>query len=397
MRWFAIFPDLPIAVLIVLAQLASAMLSSGHSDLAGAYQALVQWDGYWFGSIVENGYDVPIEQTTDTPGNSAFFPGYPIAVRAMIATTGWPVHFALPATAQLSCVIFWWGLLTLMRCHKVVACWRLLALGLFACHPCAFFLVASYSESQFLAAVIWFVIFCQRPGTFGVVAAIVCGVVLTGTRTVGLPLVVYPLVQWSLDQSRNKVGFRRAVVITLLSCLGFVAYAIYLQIAHGHWNAFTHTQRIGWNVQPDLFVFFRLETYNHKYVEVIDCHKDIGALNRMAFVLTLAHFMVLIMLEVVALLRGIPGYRVRLPLLYLAFALFVIPCTTHIARGYGSMARLALAWHALMPVIMAHHLQIGALKQNRFWVVPIIIGGAFWGLWVQWPTVCKYTSGFFVG
>ena len=43
----------------------------------------------------------------------------------------------------------------------------------------------------------------------------------------------------------------------------------------------------------------------------------------------------------------------------------------------------------------AYALILAEVKGDRR--LPIIIGGAFWGLWVQWPTVCKYTSGFFVG
>ena len=63
------------------------------------------------------------------------------------------------ATSQAACWIFWTYLLVLLARWQVsapVACGGVIAL---AVHPAAFFLVAGYSESLFLTAMIGFVFY----------------------------------------------------------------------------------------------------------------------------------------------------------------------------------------------------------------------------------------------
>ena len=171
---------------------------SGRSDPAEAWGALCQFDSYFFRNVIEAGYHFPAEPYFEHAGNVAFFPGYPLLARGLVAVTGLPTEAALLITAQLASVGFWIYFLLLLRCWKVPVVASAACVALVVGHPAAFFLVCSYSESTFLTALAGFVYWSGRTGPTAAVLAALHGFVMTATRLVGIPVAAYPfLMAWS--------------------------------------------------------------------------------------------------------------------------------------------------------------------------------------------------------
>src|SRR5262245_899681 len=62
----------------------AACLCSGRGDPQAAYEALAQWDNRFYESVAAHGYQPPASWTGPPKTNSlAFFPGYPLAGRAV--------------------------------------------------------------------------------------------------------------------------------------------------------------------------------------------------------------------------------------------------------------------------------------------------------------------------
>src|SRR5579871_5290306 len=101
-----------LGLLLTLLQVSGACLFSGRGNLHEAYLSLCQWDSFWYGTIVDGGYNaIP---NNHGEANVGFFPGYPLLTRQMQALTGLPTGEALLLTAQLSCWVFWSYLLLLL-------------------------------------------------------------------------------------------------------------------------------------------------------------------------------------------------------------------------------------------------------------------------------------------
>src|SRR5919201_3387943 len=153
---------------VTVAQLAIAVfLLAPEGPLSYRYSSLVQHDSYWFANIIERGYQTivpPISQKTMEISNVAFFPAYPAIAAVLRYGLRIETDKALLVTAQAATVGFWsyfflfcqkWDLSPTLRFFG--------ALSILA-HPAAFFLVAGYSESLFLMAVVCFFFFCGRGG-----------------------------------------------------------------------------------------------------------------------------------------------------------------------------------------------------------------------------------------
>jgi Mannosyltransferase (PIG-V) len=178
-----------------------------------------RWDAGWFERIARGGYD-------ESDASAAFFPGYPIAIRAITVVS--PLDETAAAllisnAAFLGALIVLFALTTYEFSPEVARRTVLLL----ACFPASFFFLAAYSESMFLfASVLCF--WWARRGAWG--RAALAGLIAALTRSVGVLLVPALLVEaWSEPTDRRG----RAVACSLIPLLSPVAYAGYWLIRSG--------------------------------------------------------------------------------------------------------------------------------------------------------------------
>ncbi|MFY0524569.1 mannosyltransferase family protein [Archangium gephyra] len=180
----------------------------------------VGWDSSWYMRIAEEGYRF-------TPGEQssvAFFPVYPLAIRA-VEVLG-PNVYQAGVLVTLLC-----GPLALMlflrwarfRVEEPLA---LQAALLLALYPFTFFLYGvMYSDALFLLLVVGAFLLLEK-GHLG--PAVLLGVVATAARPVA-PAVVLGLLARRLEWKRER-GERWTALdfLPLLSALGFILYMLYL-------------------------------------------------------------------------------------------------------------------------------------------------------------------------
>lgn len=205
-------------------------------------QALAHWDAGWYGEIAAHGYWIHAGQQSPV----AFFPLYPMVVRAVLMTglNRW-------IAAELVTLVFGvLGLVLFSRWARKVrpddapgAEWLLLL------YPFSIYLFGIvYSDALFLSCAVGAFLLLEkgRPGW-----AAVCGALACLCRPVA-PGVVVGLLARSLEL-RRRAGGRVQVwdLVPGLAGLGLVAWMSYLQANFGDPLAFMHVQGVaGWDQPP---------------------------------------------------------------------------------------------------------------------------------------------------
>src|SRR5262245_38755054 len=110
-----------LGALLVLGQLAFVYSQSSGVSFRVAYRELFQFDCYWYGNIALEGYALAPPGRHRNQINVAFFPGFPLLVRALRNASGLPLEVAVVLTAQLACWGFWTYFLLLLRRWQVPA------------------------------------------------------------------------------------------------------------------------------------------------------------------------------------------------------------------------------------------------------------------------------------
>ncbi|WIB01015.1 MULTISPECIES: mannosyltransferase family protein [unclassified Curtobacterium] len=201
---------------------------------------LAQWDSVHLAEIARHGYDA--DST-----NTAFFPGYPLAARAVATLLGpWspdPVALALAVVAGIGGLV------------ASVLLWRLVdtssgvraaevATALFVLGPYAVFLHASYAESCFAAAAIgaWYAATRDRWLLAGVLTAVAGAIRPNGLFLLAAIVVLYVV--------RRRAAGRRLVAWPALGLAtgvaGFLGYMLYLWTSTGRWDTWSRAQGSGW-------------------------------------------------------------------------------------------------------------------------------------------------------
>src|SRR5438552_9447759 len=201
-------------LLLTLAQIAVAVcLLAPEGPLSYRYSTLIQHDSYWFENIVDRGYQTivpPMNHKMMEVSNVAFFPAYP----AIAALLRHGLHFdtgnALLITAQAAAWGFWsYFFLFCVLWNLSPALQFLGALSIVA-HPAAFFLIAGYSESLFLMALVGFIYWSSAEGRAAKVWAASHGIVMSATRIVGIPCAAFPVVRSVLAKGWSGLREPRA-------------------------------------------------------------------------------------------------------------------------------------------------------------------------------------------
>ncbi|MGI9088404.1 MAG: mannosyltransferase family protein [Chthoniobacterales bacterium] len=202
------------------------------------WNLLFRWDAGWYGAIVRSGYDYAPGQES----RAAFFPLYPLCLRALCWLTG----ASTPLAGFLLSNLFLLGSAILL--HRLVTIdfpqpsrvpartvWLLLLT------PVTFFHSAVYTESLFLFLSLGAFLAARKQNW---AIAGVAGALLSATRANGI-LIALPLFWEAAVEAWRRPDFRwartlRACAWLLLVPLGLAGFCVYLYFRFGDALAFVH-------------------------------------------------------------------------------------------------------------------------------------------------------------
>src|SRR3954471_12663216 len=192
-----------------------------HSIAAPLMSPLARWDSVWYLQVADSGY-------AGSTARAAFFPLYPLLVRA-VGTVFGGSHAALLVAAYLVSLAAFLAALVLLYRLTELELGRPLArpaVLLLAVFPAAVYFGAPYSESVFLLLAVG-AFYAARTGHWAWAGA--CAGLASATRSAGLLLVLPLIVIWWGTRPRRGAD----AAWLLLAPLGIAAYAAWLGIAGG--------------------------------------------------------------------------------------------------------------------------------------------------------------------
>jgi hypothetical protein len=190
---------------------------------------VARWDSVWYLAIANDGYPA------DDPRRAAFFPLYPLLVRAGAAVVGHPiVAGAVVSVGCFAVALVLLHRLTALELGPAAASMTVWALALF---PAAVFHSALYSEALFLALSVA-TFYAARTGRWA--WAGVAGALGAATRSAGVVLVIPLVVMWlSAEGGARRRG--DAAWIALVPA-GLAAFCAALWLGGGDALAPVHAQ-----------------------------------------------------------------------------------------------------------------------------------------------------------
>ncbi len=185
-----------------------------------------RWDARYYLTIAAHGYPA------HAPGVRAFFPGYPLVVRAVHVLTGGLLTYAQTAClVSMTTFVTAAGLLYRLVAIRFTARTALISTLAFCWFPTSVFFLAPYSEALFALEILAVATLCDRGKWWW--AALVAGYAsATSPESVALTgaLVIAALVA--------RRGLQRTVGYALAGSFGAVAFVTYLGIRFGKPLAF---------------------------------------------------------------------------------------------------------------------------------------------------------------
>jgi len=368
------FPPWLAGLSVTLAQLAVAVfLLAPDGSFSFRYSSLVQHDGFWFENIVDRGYQTivpPINHKVMEVSNVAFFPAYPALASALCSVFRIESETALLLVAQLAAWGFWSYFFLFAERWKLSGRLRFFGALVMPAHPAAFFLVAGYSESLFLMALLGFMYWSSGEGRAARILAAIHGIVMSAARIVGIPCAAYPVVRdvfkngWgALRQPRQWVrNYGSAVAVTMFSTLGAVAFFVYCQIRWGRWDLYMLTQSAGWNVEPDYFAVFRPSSYRW----LLPALNDPTQMSQMSMTVGALLLAAMGIAELLPAVRRHTGFSTRIAIYFCAAVIYYVSVGGVASLEMESMLRYEFCVHALIVLAFLHF-----LRQFRVPPVPV--------------------------
>lgn len=214
----------------------------------------VGWDSGWYKRIAEQGY----AYTPGTQSSVAFFPLYPLAIRALMAL-GTSVYgggiLVTLLCGPLTMVLFTAWARTLVDERTALQAGVLMAL-----YPFSFYFYGvMYSDALFAVLVVGAFLLLEKGH---LVPAVLLGAIATAARPVA-PAVVIGLLARRLEWKRAR-GERWSLMdlLPLLSGLGFACYLLYLRQKFGDPFAFVETQGSpGWEQAPGWHTWLKVHWF----------------------------------------------------------------------------------------------------------------------------------------
>ena len=383
-------------LVVTLVQIAIAvLLLAPEGPLAWRYSTLNQHDSYWFMNIVDRGYQTtvpPINHKVMEVSNVAFFPAYP----AIAALLRYGLHLemdnALLITAQAAAWGFWSYFF--LFCERWMLSPKLQLLGALSIlsHPAAFFLIAGYSESLFLMALLGFIYWSSAEGRAAKVWAVLHGMLMSGTRIVGIPCAGIPVVQSIFDKGFRPVRQHLpAITLSILATMGAGLFFIFCQLRWGHWNMYMLTQSAGWGIVPDYLAVFKPASYRW----LVPALNNPTEASQMA--MTLGGLMLLLMgiCELLPAIRRRTNWQQRVNFYFAAVVIYFVSVSGVACVDMESMLRYEFCLHALIVLAFLHFLRqfrVPPVLVRAFGTATVALGSAA-GLSVQGWYVWNFTRG----
>ena len=239
---------------LAVAYSATWFLASGRGALEqGWLDAWSRWDAVHYFAVARNGYSGPGVH----PHATAFFPGFPLALRAGIALGLSPPAAGLVVSAASSLVAFA-ALFKLAERDAGPGTGRA-AVTYLALWPTAVFLAAPYSEALFLAGAIpaFYLARSERWALAGLPAA-----VAVATRAAGMFLLFGLLLEFLRQRNFSPSRLKAGALGLGVGVLPLIAYAAFLARTQGNPFQFFVDQRLGWWREPTNPVQSFLRTWN---------------------------------------------------------------------------------------------------------------------------------------
>jgi hypothetical protein len=370
---------------LVLVQTLLACVLSGCTNPADAYRSLFQWDSFWYGTIAELGYPDTVPVQNHEMARGGFFPGFPLLASLLIRVTGLSTITGLVLTAQLACWGFWTVVVLFFQRWRVPAPLAIAGIVALIVQPCAFFLVAGYSESLFLFSLLGFLYFATKPGPLGWALAVPFGFLMTATRIVGLPVATFPVLLAGLVLLCDPGAARKnwlarltaAGALTFLASLGGVLFFAFCQLRYGHWDMYMINQRLGWGIEPDYLAFFKPDIYRGAGPAFVGGLINPNFLSVAAVPVTVVLFLLLFWAEG-RLAKDLPArnWLQRAGFYLCAALMFYISVSGLGYRLKTSMIRYVFCVHVLLVLAAVHLLTAYPLPRGRLRTALISAGGA---------------------
>jgi hypothetical protein len=338
-------------------------LLAPESPGSSRYSTLIQHDSYWFKNIVDRGYQTivpPINQKMEV-SNVAFFPAYPAIAALVRRGLNIDTGSALLITAQLAAWGFWSYFFLLCRRWRISPVLQVCGALLIVAHPAAFFLIAGYSESLFLMALLGFIYWSSAEGRTARICAALHGVVMSATRIVGIVCAAFPVVHavctkgWKgLREPRTWIRqYGPAAGLMITAMLGALGFFFYCQLRWGRWDMYMLTQAAGWGIVPDYLAVFKPSSYRwlipavNNPIEVSQMSMTLGALL----------FVGIAVCEFIPAIRQRTGLPVRVGIYFCAAAIYYISVSGVACVAMESMLRYEFCVHALIVLALLNYIR----------------------------------------
>lgn len=361
-------------LIVTLLQLAMAVgLLAPEGPFSERYAALVQHDSHWFMNIVDRGYQTivpPIDHKVMEVSNVAFFPAYPATAAAFRYGLNISTGTALLITAQLAAWGFWSYFFLFCRRWNISPAIQICGALLIAAHPAAFFLIAGYSESLFLMALLGFIYWSTAEGRTAKVWAIAHGIVMSATRIVGIVCAAFPLVRSVFETGWRGLleaapWFRKqkpAFVMTLVASFGAVGFFTYSQLRWGHWDIYMLTQAAGWGIVPDYLAVFKPSSYRW-FVPALN---DPTEASQLSMTLGAVLFVGVALCELLPAIRRRADLSIRAAIYFCAFVIYYLSVSGVACVDMESMLRYEFCVHALIVLALLNFL-------SQFRTPPVLV------------------------
>ena len=377
-------------------------LLAPEEPLAGRYLALVQHDSYWFKNIMDRGYQTivpPIDHKVMEVSNVAFFPAYPAIASLLRHAFNINSITALLVTAQLAACGFWVYFFLFCARWNVPPVLQIGGTLLILAHPASFFLIAAYSESLFLMALLGFIYWSTAKGRTARVLAGMHGIVMSAARIVGIVCAAFPVMR-SIFQSgwRNLLKPRKwlrdnraAVGLTIVAAIGAIAFFAYCQLRWGHWDLYMLTQAAGWGIEPDYLAVFKPESYRW----LLPAPNDPTEASQMSMTLGALLLVGVLICEVVPAFRRRACLPMRFGIYFCAAVIYYLSVSGVASVDMESMLRYEFCAYALIVLAFLNYLR--QFRTPPVWVrasvmaVVALVSAA--GLCVQGWYVWNFTRG----
>jgi Gpi18-like mannosyltransferase len=276
-----------------------------------AFKWAYQWDSTFFIGIARNGYIRTPDQS-----DAAFFPAYPMLIRALapIFRSDWFAALVVANVALFALLVVLYRLAE----QEFGAAPASRTIFYLVAYPTGFFLTAAYNEGLFLALLVGSV-YCMRRGNWWVAALL--GAFAASTRSAGI-LLMLPFCYEYLRQHGRRI--RMDVLALGVIPLGLAAVMIVNKVTMNDPLAFSHSQTLHWGRQ-----------LNWPWVAIVDAFESLTS-NRPyerpftdIWVHNLLEFGTVILVLIMTALALVGPWRMRrdqlvFPLFALALTLFMV-------------------------------------------------------------------------